>query len=45
MVFDDMIADIEGNNNLSPFATELFFQEEENSIFHSFLYHNVTSKY
>ena len=44
MVFDDMIADMEANKNLSPFATELFFQEKENSIFHSFLYHNVTSK-
>ena len=42
-VFDDMIADMESNKKLSPIVTKLFLWEEE-SIFHSFLYHNLTSK-
>ena len=43
IVFDDIIADMEANKKLSPTVTELFY-EEENSIFHLFLHHNLILK-
>ena len=43
IVFDDMIADMESNKKLSPIVIKLFL-EEENSIFHMFLYHNLISR-
>ena len=41
IVFDDMIADMESNTNLSPKVTELFLRE---IIFHLFLYHTLCLK-
>ena len=43
IVFDNMTADMEYNKKLNPIVTDLF-QEEENSIFHLFLYHNLILK-
>ena len=43
IVFHNMIGDMECNRKLSPIVTELLLREE-NSIFHSFLYHSLTSK-
>ena len=37
IVFDDMTADVESNEKLSPIVNELF-------LFHLFLYHNLISK-
>ena len=45
IVFDNMTADMESNKKLSPIVNEFFFWEEENSIFHSFLYRNLISRY
>ena len=42
-MFDDMIADMESNQKLRPSVTE-YFQQEENSVFHLFLSHNLISK-
>ena len=44
IVFDDMIADLEANKKLSAIVSELFL-EEQNAIFHLFLYHNLISKF
>ena len=40
-MLDDMIADMESKRKLSPIVTELFLSGK-NSIFHLFLYHNLT---
>ena len=42
IVFNDMIADMESNEDLTPGVTELFLRGR---IFYSFLYHNLISKY
>ena len=46
IVSDDMTADMEANEKLSPIVTELFLREIKLNLFlyHNILYHNLTSK-
>ena len=46
IVSDDMTADMEANEKLSPIVTELFLTEIKLNLFlyHNILYHNLTSK-